>query len=84
VSELAASAVVTAWTSAKPTLCSPHVWPGSPVFRRERHQDRLFDPAASADAEDRAQLEHGADRPAPGDCVRRYGGPPSDADEVIE
>jgi hypothetical protein len=32
----------------------------------------------------RAQLERGADRPAPGGYVRRCAGPPSGAEEVIE
>jgi putative SOS response-associated peptidase YedK len=41
------------------------VWSRSPLLRRQRDQARLFDPAASADPEHRAELERGADRPVP-------------------
>ena len=60
-----------AWDSAPEALCSPDVWPGSPLFRRERDQTRLFDPAAPAHPEHRAQLERGADRPLPVDEQRQ-------------
>src|SRR5262249_10141997 len=44
--------------------CSRHVWPGSPLFRRERDQARLLDPATSANPELPAELECSANRPA--------------------
>jgi hypothetical protein len=33
-----------AWACALAALCSPHVWPGSPLLRCQRDQDRLLAP----------------------------------------
>ena len=47
-------------------ICSRRVWPCPSLLRRQRDQARLLDPAGSANTEHRADLEHGAYRPAPG------------------
>jgi hypothetical protein len=43
----------------------------APPPRYARPHVRLFDPAASPGPEHRSELERSANRPAPGDCVRR-------------
>jgi putative SOS response-associated peptidase YedK len=45
----------------------------SPLLRRQRDQAGLLDPTSSTDPEHRAQLERGADRPAPNCPLRREG-----------
>src|SRR6516162_2580789 len=52
-----------------PAYLPPHVWPCAPLFRCQRDQACLFDPAASADPELSAELERCADGPAAGGTV---------------
>src|ERR1700730_6284963 len=69
----AAQSYPVTWVCASARLSSTHVWSRSPLLRRQRDQTRLLDPTASADAEHRAELERGADRPAPDRPLRRKG-----------
>ena len=56
-------------SQAQPKIaCSTgsHVWPGSPIFGRDRDQARLFHPAGAAHPQHPSQLERSPDRPASG------------------
>src|SRR5262249_58575351 len=57
VSEFVGNAVVTAWACARSALCSPYVWPRPPLFRRERDQTRLLNPAAPTNPELPTELQ---------------------------
>src|SRR5262249_59017294 len=57
VSEFVGNAVVTAWACALSALCSQYVWPRPPLFRCERDQTRLLDPAAPTNPELPTELQ---------------------------
>src|SRR5260370_31521794 len=61
------------WAVGLSALGSRHVWPRPTFLRCERDQARFLDPARAADAQHRAELERGADRPAADRALRRQG-----------
>jgi hypothetical protein len=60
-----ARGVLITWACAPVPLCSRRVWPCPSFLRCQRDQACVLDPTPSANAEHRAQLKRGADRPSP-------------------